>query len=176
MLLQFCFLLMFFRNIILTALHDGVKKSLKQDTNASDTKDGMDIAIVSFDKNNYSNIGFAGALRPLWLVKHNATEIIEYKADKHSIGGAYSDEARAFTNHEINLDKGDAFYLSTDGYADQFGGDQGKKMMTKNMKELLISIQPKTMQEQKLILQNNFSNWKSSREQVDDVLVFGVRV
>ena len=74
------------------------------------------------------------------------------------------------------MDKGDAFYLSTDGYADQFGGDQGKKMMTKNMKELLISIQPKTMQEQKLILQNNFSNWKSSREQVDDVLVFGVRV
>ena len=162
-------------NMILTALHEGVKKSLKQDTNASDTKDGMDIAIVSFDKKNYSNVEFAGALRPLWLVKNGTKEIIEYKADKHSIGGAYSDDARAFTNHELNLDNGDSFYLSTDGYADQFGGEQGKKMMTKNMKELLISIHSKPMSEQKVILENNFQSWKANREQVDDVLVFGVR-
>lgn len=163
-------------NLILTNLHDGVKKSLKQDTNSSNTKDGMDIAIVSFDKTNYSNIEYAGALRPLWLVKSNAKEIVEYKADKHSIGGAYSDEARGFTNHEIKLAKGDSFYLSTDGYADQFGGDQGKKMMTKNMKELLISIHAKSMAEQKNILENNFHSWKGPREQVDDVLVFGVRI
>ena len=163
-------------NMILTNLHDGVKKSLKQDSTTSDTKDGMDIAIVSFDKTNYSNIEYAGALRPLWLIKNNSKEITEYKADKHSIGGAYSNDVREFTNHEIKLSKGDSFYLSTDGYADQFGGDQGKKMMTKNMKELLISIQGKTMNEQQSVLENNFKSWKASREQVDDVLVFGVRL
>ncbi len=163
-------------NLILTSLHDGVKKSLKQDTTSSDTKDGMDIAIVSFDKTNYCNIEYAGALRPLWLVKSDNKEIIEYKADKHSIGGAYSADAREFTNHEIKLIKGDAFYLSTDGYADQFGGEQGKKMMTKNMKELLISMHSKQMLEQKHILETNFENWKGNREQVDDVLVFGVTI
>lgn len=163
-------------NLILTHLHDGVKKSLKQDSNTSNTKDGMDIAIVSFDKSNYSSIEYAGALRPLWLIKNNSTEITEYKADKHSIGGAYSSDARAFTNHELKLSKGDSFYLSTDGYADQFGGEQGKKMMTKNMKELLIGMQSKKMEEQKEILQNHFQKWKANREQVDDVLVFGVRV
>lgn len=163
-------------NVILTNLHDGVKKSLKQDTTSSDTKDGMDIAIVTFDKNNYSKIEYAGALRPLWLIKHNSKEITEYKADKHSIGGAYTSEAREFTNHEIKLEKGDSFYLSTDGYADQFGGDHGKKMMSKNMKELLIGIQSKSLTEQKNILENNFHSWKGTREQVDDVLVFGVRI
>lgn len=163
-------------NFILTNLHEGVKKSLKQDSNASNTKDGMDIAIVSFDKTNYSNVEYAGALRPLWLIKNNSKEIVEYKADKHSIGGAYTSDARGFTNHELKLSKGDSFYLSTDGYADQFGGEQGKKMMTKNMKELLIRIQGKTMTEQKVILENNFQSWKASREQVDDVLVFGVRI
>lgn len=163
-------------NLILTNLHEGVKKSLKQDSNASNTKDGMDIAIVSFDKTNYSNVEYAGALRPLWLIKNNTKEIVEYKADKHSIGGAYTSDARGFTNHELKLSKGDSFYLSTDGYADQFGGELGKKMMTKNMKELLISIQSKTMAEQKVVLENNFQSWKASREQVDDVLVFGVRI
>ncbi|HLC84135.1 MAG TPA: SpoIIE family protein phosphatase, partial [Bacteroidia bacterium] len=163
-------------NIILSNLHEGVKKSLKQDTNESETKDGMDIAIVSFGKNDYSTIEYAGALRPLWLLKKNAVEIIELKADKHSIGGAYSEQTTDFTNHTIKLDKGDSIYLSTDGYADQFGGEFGKKMMTKNMKELLISIQSKSMVEQQNILENNFKIWKASREQVDDVLVFGVRI
>lgn len=163
-------------NMILSQLHDGVKKSLKQDTNASETKDGMDIAIISMDKKNHEKIEYAGALRPLWIVKSGAANIIEFKADKHSIGGAYSDEAREFTNHEIKLVKGDCFYLSTDGYADQFGGDQGKKMMTKNMKELLVGIHLKTMKEQKVILEDTFQSWKSGREQVDDVLVFGVKI
>lgn len=161
-------------NSILTALHDGVKRSLKQDAETSNTKDGMDIAIVSFDKNDYSHVEYSGALRPLWLIRKNSKEITEFKADKHSIGGAYSADARAFTNHVLKLGNGDSFYLSTDGYADQFGGDQGKKMMTKNMKELLISMQGKPMAEQKKILENNFQSWKGSREQVDDVLVFGV--
>lgn len=163
-------------NLILSQLHDGVKKSLKQDTNESETKDGMDIAIISFDKKNYSSIQYSGALRPLWLLKKNTTEIIEYKADKHSIGGAYSESTSEFTNHTIKLEKGDSLYLSTDGYADQFGGEFGKKMMTKNMKELIVSIQSKNMSEQKNILEAHFKSWKQNKDQVDDVLVFGVSI
>ncbi len=163
-------------NQILSSLHDGVKKSLKQDTHESETKDGMDIAIVSFNKTNFSSVEYAGALRPLWLLKNNASEIYEYKADKHSIGGAYSDSTTEFTNHQISLNHGDSLYLSTDGYADQFGGEFGKKMMTKNMKDLLVSIQSKSMTEQKNILENHFKSWKQNKDQVDDVLVFGVRL
>ncbi len=163
-------------NLILTNLHDGVRKSLKQDTSTSNTKDGMDIAIISFEINNFENVEFAGALRPLWIVKKDAKEITEMKGDKHSIGGAYSSDTREFTNHELKLSTGDSIYLTTDGYADQFGGEQGKKMMTKNMKELLLSIQAKKLDEQKSILEKSFSSWKRNREQVDDVLVFGVRI
>ncbi|MBL0329223.1 MAG: tetratricopeptide repeat protein [Bacteroidetes bacterium] len=161
---------------ILTLLHEGVKKSLKQDNLTGNTKDGMDISVIMFPKNDFSKLYFSGALRPLWFVKSNTTEIIEYKGDKHSIGGAYSDQSRTFTLHEIALTKGDTIYLSSDGYADQFGGSDGKKMMTKNMKKLLSTLQSSSMKEQQLNLETHFHSWKANREQVDDVLVFGVRV
>lgn len=163
-------------NLILTQLHDGVKKSLKQDNQVTNTKDGMDISVISINKTNLSNVQFSGALRPIWLVKKDSSSIIEIKGDKHSIGGSYSDNSRDFTKHDLTISKGDSIYLSTDGYADQFGGEQGKKMMTKNMKDLIISIQAKSIKEQKEILEHKFNSWKTNREQVDDVLVFGFRI
>jgi serine phosphatase RsbU (regulator of sigma subunit) len=161
---------------ILSLLHEGVMNALKQNTSSSETRDGMDIAVVSFPKKDPSALIYAGAMRPLWLIPAGAKEIVEYKADKHSIGGAYSEEKRVFRNHDLKLNRGDSFYLSTDGYADQFGGEQGKKLMSRNMKELLISLQTLTMDEQKKAMEAHFNTWKQNREQVDDVLVIGVRI
>jgi serine phosphatase RsbU (regulator of sigma subunit) len=164
-------------NLILTQLHEGVKTALKQDDRQSEAKDGMDIAIVKCKSGNgIVELEYSGALRPFWLVKNGEKELQEIKPDKHSIGGSYSNDQRLFTNHSLTLSKGDTFYLTTDGYADQFGGELGKKMMTKNMKELILSIQSSNMNEQKIVLENSFKNWQLDREQIDDVLVVGVRV
>ncbi|MGZ4118890.1 MAG: PP2C family protein-serine/threonine phosphatase, partial [Bacteroidia bacterium] len=164
-------------NLILTQLHEGVKHALKQDDRQSEAKDGMDIAIVKCKTDGEKvELEYSGALRPFWLIKKGGTEIQEIKPDKHSIGGAYSNDQRMFSNHTLSLSKGDTFYLTTDGYADQFGGELGKKMMTKNMKELILKIQSSTMAEQKNILEKTFIEWQKNREQIDDVLVIGVRV
>jgi len=101
-------------------------------------------------------------------------ELIETKPNKQPIGKV--DNPQPFTTHTIELQQGDTFYIFTDGFADQFGGQKGKKMMYKPFKELLISIQDKTMDEQKVILEEHFENWKGSLEQVDDVCVIGVRI
>jgi serine phosphatase RsbU (regulator of sigma subunit) len=160
---------------ILAGLHEGVKNALKQDTGTGETKDGMDIALISIHKNT-NIVEYAGALRPLWLIKSGAAEVEEYKADKYSIGGTASKDERVFTNHTIQVGKGDSVYLSTDGFADQFGGEKGKKFMTRRMKDLLISMANKPMSEQKVILLDAFSEWKQKRDQVDDVLVVGIKL
>ena len=94
--------------------------------------------------------------------------------NKQPIGKYFRQES--FTNHEVELRKGDSIYIFTDGYADQFGGPKGKKMMYKPFKDLLLNIQDKSMNEQKEILEQYFNDWKGSLEQVDDVCVIGVRV
>jgi serine phosphatase RsbU (regulator of sigma subunit) len=101
-------------------------------------------------------------------------ELIEIKPNKQPIGKHFRQDS--FTNHTINLQKGDTIYIFTDGYADQFGGEKGKKLMYKPFKELLLSMQEKTMEEQKIVLEQFFENWKGSLEQVDDVCVIGVRI
>lgn len=162
---------------ILAQLHDGVQNALKQNLEQNVSKDGMDISIIRLRSNGTSKeLEYAGALRPLWLIRKNAEALEEYKPDKFSIGGAASETKREFSLHTINLEKGDTFFLSTDGYADQFGGPDGKKFMTRNMKELLFANRNESTNELKTQLQNNFSQWKSDREQVDDILVIGVRI
>lgn len=162
-------------DLILTNLHDGVRNALKQDSLCADTKDGMDIALVCIDFQN-KTLSYAGALRPLWMIPKNSNAIKEFKADKYSIGGSYSSEQRTFTAHNIGFDQGDSIYLSSDGFADQFGGEKGKKFMTKRMKELFLSCYEKPMSEQKVILLDTFNNWKHGRHQVDDVLVAGIKL
>jgi len=102
-------------------------------------------------------------------------ELIEIKADKQAIG-ADTAKTKIFTNHKIKLEKGDAIYLFTDGYADQFGGEKGKKFKYSKFKELLIENHEKTAREQKNILDNHFEKWKGDLEQVDDILVIGIKV
>jgi len=155
-----------------------------------DVKDGMDIALCSIKYKVESKklqttaiLQYAGANNPLWIVRptsknleHQTSnfEFIEIKPNKQPIGKV--DNPQPFTTHTIELQQGDTFYIFTDGFADQFGGEKGKKMMYKPFKELLVSIQDKTMDEQKVILEEHFENWKGSLEQVDDVCVIGVRI
>jgi len=99
----------------------------------------------------------------------------EIKATKVAIGGLTKDDQH-FESHEIKLQQGDTFYICTDGYADQFSGKDGKKLKTRKLKEILVGIQTKTMQEQEQHLDSFVENWKAGTEQVDDILVIGIRV
>ncbi|MBN2683264.1 MAG: DUF4154 domain-containing protein [Bacteroidales bacterium] len=184
-------------NEILNLLRAQVIKALRQTGKEGEAKDGMDIAMVVIEKNGKS-IQYAGANNPMYLVRlkdspviedaktvENDTHILyEIKADKMPIG-IYGEEIVSFTNKEIELVKGDSIYVFSDGYADQFGGPRGKKFMYKTFKELLLEIQPRGMHEQFKILDETIENWKAHHdpvqnndhfEQIDDILVIGVRM
>ena len=158
-------------SLILDELNEGVIKSLKQ--RDSESNDGMDIALCCFDLDN-SVIEFSGANRPLWIVRNNT--LIIYKANKFPIGGLQILHDDKFTNHEIKLESNDTIYIFSDGYADQFGGEFGKKFMTRHLKNVLLSIQHLSMPDQSNYLKNLFEQWKGNNEQVDDVLVIGIRI
>ena len=136
----------------------------------------MDITLVAIKVNSSNNIEieYAGANRPLYLIRNNVFE--EIKATKKPIGGIQIDEQRIYENHQFTLAKNDIFYLTSDGYADQFGGEKGKKMTTKRFKEYLQEISSLNMPTQQEKLDSFFQNWKGDNEQVDDVCVIGVRV
>ena len=138
-----------------------------------DVKDGMDISLCCLElSGSYATLQWAGANNPLWIIREG--KLIETKPNKQPIGK--TDNPLSFTTHEIQLQKGDTIYVFTDGFADQFGGTKGKKFMYKPFKELLLSIQNKTMEEQKIVLEQHFENWKGNLEQVDDVCVIGIRI
>ncbi len=159
--------------LILNSLSKGIGKTLRQTEGDSGVKDGMDIALCSLDmKTNI--IEYAGAYNPMYIVRNG--KLIETASDKISIGTSMDSELRTYTNHEIQLQKGDTVYLFTDGYADQFGGDKGKKFKYKSLQQLFISLEGKAMSEQKIILHSTIEKWKGNLGQVDDVLVIGVRV
>jgi len=117
-------------------------------------------------------IQFAGANNPLWIIRNN--ELLETKGDKQPVGKF--EPSNQFTNHEIKVNSGDIIYIFSDGYADQFGGEKGKKFKAANFKRLLLSIQNESMERQREITNEAFESWKGSIEQVDDVCVIGVRV
>ncbi|MES2284175.1 MAG: SpoIIE family protein phosphatase [Bacteroidota bacterium] len=159
---------------ILTLLNIGIKTSLRQSENVESTRDGMDIALCSIDlKTNIIN--YAGANRPLWIIRKDAEVIEEIKATKTAIGGL-TDSLHYFETHTIQLEKGDSFYLFTDGYADQDGGEKGKKLMTKKFKQILLDVKDSTMQEQEAHLDAHFENWRGKKEQLDDILIIGIRI
>jgi serine phosphatase RsbU (regulator of sigma subunit) len=119
---------------------------------------------------------YAGANRPLWLVKKTDNipfQLNETKATKTAIGGIHEREIK-FLTHQIGLEKGDTVYLSTDGFADQFNKED-EKLMTKRFKELILSFQNNSLAEQKRHLDNFHINWRGETEQTDDVLVIGIR-
>lgn len=157
---------------ILSELRHLVIKALKQTDDMTENKDGMDMAILSFDDKN-KTVEFAGANNPMWMFRNG--ELTEYKPDKRPIG-YYRGQGLPFTNHKIEYQKGDTFYIFTDGYADQFGGPKGKKLKYKQLMEYLTTIQKQPMLRQEEILNERFNEWKGKLDQIDDVLIIGVRV
>ena len=130
---------------ILNFLREHVKHTLSQTGKRDEAKDGMDISLCVYDPKEMK-LEWAGAYNPLYLIRRG--ELIEYKADKMPIAIHMIDHL-PFTNHEIALEQGDTFYISSDGYADQFGGEDGRKFMSKKYKEMLLQIWDKPMDEQK---------------------------
>jgi serine phosphatase RsbU (regulator of sigma subunit) len=158
---------------ILKQLNIGIKTSLKQSESDESTRDGMDIAICSVDTET-RNVKYSGANRPIWMLRKGQIEVEETKATKKAIGGSTEDEQH-FEIHELKLEQGDTFYIFTDGYVDQFN-NKNKKLLTKKFKEILPAIQDKSMQEQEKYLDDFIENWKAGTDQVDDILVIGVRL
>jgi len=143
--------------------------------NSSDdeVKDGMDIALCAWDTKT-NEIEYAGANNPLWIIRKGADEIEDYKADKQPVGKYLKHVP--FTNHKFKLEAGDTIYLFSDGFADQFGGEMGKKFRSLHFKELLLSIQKKNMKEQQKAIEKSFFGWKGKLDQLDDICVIGFRV
>lgn len=158
--------------LILNELRTNVKSMLKQEGKEGEAKDGMDVALIIIDYNNMK-VQFSGAYNPLYLYRNK--ELIEYKADKMPIG-IYVKEKESFTTNEIDIQKGDALYIFSDGFVDQFGGPNERKFMTKNFKLLLGDICDKPMVEQREILDKTNVEWRGKIDQIDDIIVVGVRI
>lgn len=141
------------------------------DQSDDNIKDGMDIALCSLDINS-NELQFSGANNSLYIIRNG--ELIETKSDKQPIGKYMN--TKPFTNHKIAVSKEDKIYLFTDGYADQFGGEKGKKFKYKQFKELLLKNNNETMNLQLDLLANSFNDWKGDLEQIDDVCVIGVKI
>jgi len=157
---------------ILNDLRNHVKKSLRQTGKQTENKDGMDIALCILNQKKKC-VQYAGAYNPLFLLRKG--ELTQIKADRMPIG-IYLKEKESFTNHILELEDSDVLYMFSDGYIDQFGGNNGKKFMTKNFKELLLKIYDKPMGEQKEILNETLESWKGELDQVDDILVMGFKL
>jgi serine phosphatase RsbU (regulator of sigma subunit) len=177
---------------VLDILREEVKLALGQSGRLDDQRDGMDITFCII--NTKTNIlQFAGANNPMYIIRksneleelnkfeendiirHKKNTLIQLRADRQPISVFLREEP--FTNHEIKLHKGDKIYMFSDGYQDQFGGVDGKKFMTKNLKKLFLDICDKPMLEQKEILDSTFEKWKgNNNKQIDDVLVIGLQI
>jgi len=155
---------------IIENLRQGIIKSLKQVAEEDSIKDGMDIAVcvVDFDKNI---LWYAGANSPLYLVRGG--ELMHYRADKMPVAIHYKMEP--FTLHKIDLRKGDAFYIFSDGFADQFGGPKQKKFMSLQLRETLVAMAGKPMLQQGERLNEIFEEWRGDGPQIDDVTLIGIR-
>jgi serine phosphatase RsbU (regulator of sigma subunit) len=155
---------------VLNILRENVIHSLKQSVETSGVKDGLDMCVCLIDFEN-NKMQFAGANNPLWIISNG--QLNEIKGDKMPV--AIHDNMVPFTNHVVELKKGDTFYIFSDGYADQFGGPQQKKILNKNFKMLLQNIQDLPMLNQGARIDEFFEGWRKDLEQIDDVCVIGIR-
>jgi len=157
---------------VLTELNDRIIKSLKQDSESVKAKDGMDLGFVKLNLKS-NKLEYSGANRPLYLIRNKELSI--KNGDHFPIGSFYGGK-KTFNNHEFNLEKGDKFYLTTDGFADQFGGEKKKKFMTKRFKNLLIEMDDVEIRSQKEKFSKVFEDWRQGEEQVDDILIIGIQI
>jgi len=175
--------------VILRKLRKEVIRSLKQSNELGSTRDGMDMALVNIDLES-KKIQYAGANNPLYIVSKNAViendkvipyqldgleeKLYEVKPDKMPISIYHKLEP--FTNHEIQLQKGDKLYLFSDGFIDQFGSADGKRFMYSNFRNLLLTNSQKDFQQQSKVLDDTFETWKGDKDQIDDVLIVGLEL
>ncbi len=157
---------------ILNSMNTIIKKILHSDE-GSGIRDGMDMALCTYDKTT-GILEYAGANNPLYIVSENKLTII--KASKLTVGSIESIVTEGPLNHSIQLKKGDCFYIFSDGYADQFGGADNKKFKTSLLKDMLQSLNNNSMTEQKKIISDTLKKWQGNNEQVDDILLIGIRV
>lgn len=158
---------------ILEYLNRGVTNTLHQTYEESSVKDGMDIALCCWNRKT-NILEYAGAYNPLYIFRDG--ELIEIKGDRFPVGTFVGEEIRSFTNHEIKVQKDDMVYLFSDGYYDQFGGPNGKKFMIRRFKSMLEDIHKEHVDKQYDLVAKNLKNWKGNLEQVDDIVVMGVRI
>jgi len=156
---------------ILNRLRKKIKTSLRQTGKDGESKDGMDIAVCVID-NESLQLEYSGAYNPLYIIRKG--ELTEIKATRNPVG-IYLKE-KLFENHKFQLEKGDVIYTFSDGYIDQFGGENESRFKSKNFKKLLLEINNKPMQEQRKILDAVLLKWQGKTEQTDDIVVFGVRI
>lgn len=157
---------------ILDSMREQIIKSLKQKGEIGENKDGMDMALCRYDP-NHKTVEYSGAYNPLIHISND--EINSIKANNQPVA-FYRGDMKPFTKQTLKVQSGDMIYIFSDGFADQFGGGKGKKYMIGKFKKFLLSISKLPVEEQNSALENEFSNWKSSYEQVDDICVMGVRI
>jgi serine phosphatase RsbU (regulator of sigma subunit) len=168
---------------ILEQLRNFVIHSLHQTGSRGEAQDGIEIALCIIDTKK-RKVEYAGANRPLYLVRQNKKspsdgsdthQLIQYQGDRMPIG-IYEQETIPFTNHEIQLEKGDALYLFSDGYVDQLGGPSRKTFRSKYFRQFLLQIQDKSMDDQKNLLNDRLQEWRGEVDQIDDILVMGIKI
>jgi len=159
-------------NEILNQLRGQIIKSLHQSGKKDEAKDGIEIAlcIIDFDR---KKLQYSGAFRPLLLIRKN--ELKEYKGDAMPIG-YYENEDRSFSITEMQYIEDDIIYLYSDGYIDQLGGNNRKTFKSENFKKLLTAIHKLPMHEQKKILEEKFEEWKGKNDQIDDIMILGIKM
>jgi len=157
---------------ILDLLNTYVSESLNKDDEESSVRDGMDMTLCAVDYENMT-LEFAGANNPLYIIRNN--KFLIYKADKFAIA-SFHPGTKKYKNHKIQLQKEDIVYVFSDGYADQFGGPKGKKFMYKKFRNLLLEIHNEPMSVQKQRLYESMKEWCGDIDQVDDILVIGIKI
>ena len=157
---------------ILEKLDIKLRQTLK-DKHVDISNHGMDIAICNID-HSLKKLTFAGARSDLYFIRDEA--INEVKGDRHTIGENLNEDTKEFKQQEINFQTSDIYYLSSDGYSDQFGEHSDKKFMKKKFKELLKSIHKESLDQQCKLLDQELEQWKGKLEQTDDILVMGIKL
>lgn len=158
---------------ILNKLNKGVSDTFSKNVDENDVKDGMDLSLIVMDKKN-EEITYSGAMNPLYIIRNN--KLIIVKGNRFSVGKISDNEKNTFDSHKIKVYPNDMIYIFSDGYADQFGGQFGKKYKFRRFKHLLLTIHKLSPKKQKEFLSDNLNSWKGELEQVDDILIIGIKI
>ena len=158
---------------ILNALSETLYNTLQLSDDENIVMDSMDISICVINKQTYQ-LEYSGANNPIYIIRNR--ELIELKADKHSIGESFTENFIGFKNNKYQLQNNDTIYMFSDGYVDQFGGPNRKKFLSRQFKKYLIELQDFTMQQQKEKLEKTLTDWQGNIEQYDDIMVIGLKI